>query len=237
MRFRTPLLFSLVAVATFVVPLAAHAAIPFFGPIIPQTGSQASCAGGWGMLITVINNIIELLLTLMIVLVAPLTIAYAGFLLVVNPFNAGAKAQAKGILLNTVIGMVVAFAGWMIVDAVMAVLYHPTDPSLAGTTWSQLITSDSSKPCIELAGSLRQVGPITPAPGVGVTTGVPQVGQARAPCADGNTACSVGAITKGAQALNMSLTDTQKTAMSCIAMTESTGNPYTPDSSSGACGT
>ncbi|MDP1707189.1 MAG: hypothetical protein Q8L30_01380, partial [bacterium] len=93
MRFRTTLFAIFFAVGVFALPLAVHAGVPFFGPIIPPqsvTGIQGSevCAAGWGMLIMVINNIISLLITLAIVFVAPLMIAWAGFLFVVNPVNA-----------------------------------------------------------------------------------------------------------------------------------------------------
>ncbi|KKW43755.1 MAG: hypothetical protein UY97_C0008G0004 [Parcubacteria group bacterium GW2011_GWB1_57_6] len=137
--------------------MAASAAIPFFGPIIPQSTNQ--CAAGWGLIMVVVNNIISFGITLAIVFVAPLMIAYAGFLFVVNPVSAGGKAKAKSILLNTVVGIVVALAGWMIVDAVMAVLYNraatvPGTTTVLGT-WSQLITTGGADICIPLAGSLR----------------------------------------------------------------------------------
>ncbi|MFZ1075183.1 MAG: hypothetical protein WAN50_02310, partial [Minisyncoccia bacterium] len=75
--------------------------------------------------------------------------------LVVNPFNPGAQSTARKILLNIVIGIVVALAGWLIVDAVMAVLYHPSDSTWG--TWSSLITSGGIPPCLPQAGSLYQL--------------------------------------------------------------------------------
>ena len=139
-------------------PLFAHAGgIPFFGPIIPK--ESATCPASWGLVITVINNIITLLITLAIVFVAPLMIAYAGFLFVVNPVNSGGISQAKSILLNTVIGIAVALAGWLIVDAIMAVLYNPT---AVGSTWSSLITSGGTTPCLQVAGSYNPAKPVTP---------------------------------------------------------------------------
>ncbi len=166
MRSRISLFALLLIAGSLALPLAAHAAIPFFGPIIPDAVNR--CAAGWGMLIVVINNIIQLLITLAIVFVAPLMIAWAGFLFVVNPVNAAGKEQAKKILWNTVIGIVIALAGWMIVDAIMAVLYHPSDPKWT-TTWSDLIRGDSSKLCIPLAGSLK---PAVAPPPIAVVPGL-----------------------------------------------------------------
>lgn len=181
MRFRVSLGTLLLVTGSFALPLAAHAGIPFFGPIInqswvdPVTGAQ--CATGWGALITVVNNVIELFLTLAIVFVAPLMIAWAGFLFVVNPVNASGKEQAKKILLNTVIGIIIALAGWMIVDAVMAVLYVGSPGSAAWGTWSSLVTSGNSSPCLQQAGApsgpSAPAAPVTPSPTVSVACPAP----------------------------------------------------------------
>ncbi len=152
MRFRSALLLVSALAGTFALPSATHAAIPFFDPIIPSAINL--CPASWGMVIDVINNLISFLITIAVVFVAPIMIAYAGFLLVVNPFNPGAQSTARKILLNIVIGIVVALAGWLIVDAVMAVLYHPSDSTWG--TWSSLITSGGINPCLIQEGSLGQ---------------------------------------------------------------------------------
>ena len=164
MRSRIPLLVLLFVVGSFALPLLAHAqGIPFFGPIIPKEGLFASCPAGWGMLITVINRIIALLLTIAIVFVAPLMIAYSGFLFVVNPVDSGGIAKAKGILLHTIVGIVIALAGWMIVDAIMAVLYK--SPNGAWGTWSSLITSRGvADDCLQQQGASIQTGHAPPPP-------------------------------------------------------------------------
>lgn len=180
MRSRIPLYALLLVAGSLALPIAAHAAIPFFGPIIPNepitingiASNQNVCAAGWGMLITVFNNIIQLLITLAIVFVAPLMIAWSGFLYVVNPVSPEGVKKAKGILTNTIVGIVIALAGWMIVDAIMVVLYNP-DARNGGTrlgAWSQLIVGSSSGLCIPLAGSLAPA--VAPPPTVGV---VPEV--------------------------------------------------------------
>ena len=93
MRSRAPLIALLFIVGMFVLPLAAHAAIPFFGPIVPDAANR--CAPGWGMVITVINNIIQFLITIAIVFVAPIMIAWSGFLFVVNPVNAAGRNRRR----------------------------------------------------------------------------------------------------------------------------------------------
>lgn len=168
MRFRAHLSSVLFIVVFLAIPIAAQAAIPFFGPIIEKSWNE--CPLGWGAVISVINNIIQLLITIAIVFVAPLMIAWAGFLFVINPVNASGKEDAKKILTNTVVGIVIALSGWLIVDAVMAALY---DRSAVGETWSDLIGSRGFDPCIKVAKSLK---PAAPPSGVEVAPSV--VGEA-----------------------------------------------------------
>ena len=175
MRSRVPLIVILLVAGSLALPLAAQAGIPFFGPIIGNSAGTAlenTCPLGWGYLITVINNIISLLITLAIVFVAPLMIAWAGFLFVVNPVNASGIAQAKKILTNTIVGIVLALAGYMIVAAIMVALYNPDTPIPDGKlgAWSQLITSGGAPICIPLAGSLK---PAVAPPPVTVVPSVP----------------------------------------------------------------
>src|SRR3989338_6894070 len=176
MRSRISIFALLLVFGSVALPLVAHAGgIPFFGPIIPNeqitvngvVTNQNVCAAGWGMLITVINNIISLLLTLAIVFVAPLMIAYAGFLFVVNPVDSSGISKARGILTNTIVGIVIALAGWLIVDAIMVVLYNGSFG-----TWSNLVTSGSSQACLQQQGAPYQSGVITPPPTVGVVCSI-----------------------------------------------------------------
>ncbi len=227
MRSRASLYALLLVAGSLALPLAAHAAIPFFGPIIPQVANQAVCPAGFGMLMIVINNIISFLITIAIVFVAPLMIAYAGFLYVVNPVDPSGISKAKGILWNTIVGIVVALAGWMIVDAVMAVLYNPNARSgtTVLTTWSNLITTGGAPICLPQAGalpgdSLKQSAP-------GVRAGGALSPKATAQCA--SPACSPEAL----QAAGFN--QTQANVMSCIAVTENSGNAT--GCNGNACGT
>lgn len=163
MRFRFPLFALLFIAGSLAVPHLVHAGIPFFGPIIPNNNNV--CPASWGMFITVINNVISLLITIAIVFIAPLMIAWSGFLMVVNQGNAGKIAEAKKILTNTIVGIVISLAAWMIVDAIMAVLYNP---GAAGGTWSTLINSGSVAQCLSQTGANPNdpLNPATTVPGV-----------------------------------------------------------------------
>ncbi len=193
----------------FALPFAAHASIPFFGPIIPSppTGDNV-CPAGWGMVMIVVNNIIELAITLAIVFVAPLMIAYSGFLFVVNPVNPGGRGKAKDILLNTIVGIIIALAGWLIVDAVMAVLYNP---NAAGGTWSSIVTS-SGNPCLMQAGALSQLNEATGANIQGINANGSSVA-----LSFGSGACDPAVL----QQIVPSLTQNQANTFACIAKPES----------------
>ena len=237
MSSRIPLFTLLFVVGQLALPVVAHAGgIPFFGPIIPD-GSNV-CPAGFGLLMIVINNIISFLLTLAIVFIAPLMIAYAGFLYVVNPANPGGIGKAKGILLRVISGIVIALAAWMIVDAVMAVLYNPSTPIAGGTlgTWSSLISGGGAV-CLSQAGAAPGTG-LNQVTGVSFGGGVTTAANGLSQCSSSNPACSPAAL----QAAGF--TPSQANVMSCIAVTESSGNPSLPPyntthpgSNSTACGT
>lgn len=229
MRFaRVTRILIVLVISMLVSPEVTQAGIPFFGPIIPDAVNR--CAAGWGGVMLVINNVISFALTLLIVFIAPLTIAYAGFLYVVNPMNPSGRSKANGILWNTVIGLVVALSAWIMVDALMAVLYRPDNP---GAVWSQLIGSGGQNFCLIQSSALENLDQAKPSQGVtGVTPtgrGVYVDGKSAALCAGDSKVCSPAVL----QAAGF--TPTQAKVMSCIAMTENSGNAI--GCNGNACGT
>lgn len=262
MRSRIPLLALFFVAGSFVIPQFAHAAIPFFGPIVPPpsvSGVAFSdvCPASWSMLIVVINNIVEFLLTLILVFVLPIMIAYSGFLMVVNQGNAAKLSEAKGILTNTIAGVVIALAAWMIVDAVMVALYNPAATS--GTTtlqaWSTLISGNSTDLCLLQKGALPEAGTqpgaapaltVAPAPSGGqpISTVGPNgqpVTVSFAPTQSNATlqagyAAASGYSAQIASACSGSTIPNCTTVMTSLIAAESGGNPATACNSSNACG-
>lgn len=200
------------------IPHLAHAAIPFLGPIVPDTNNL--CADAWGMVIIVVNNLIEFGITLAIVFVAPITIAYAGFLMVTEPMSPGGHTKARDILLNTVVGIVIALAAWLIVDAVMATLTPNGMPF--GENWATIISSNNAPLCIPLPATLNQT-----ASGVGIS-GVSAAGVNYLAPVSGN--CSTSALIS--DGINPAIANT----MSCIAQKESSCNLTASNNSSSAFG-
>jgi len=209
MRSRVLFIASLLVVVVLAIPSVTHAEIPFFRPIIPTDDPR--CAANWTMLIVVINNLISLAITIIIVFIAPIMIAYSGFLFVSNPYNVSGLSQAKSILQNTIVGIVVSLAAWMIVGALMAVLY---DRGSVGQTWETLITG-SGDLCLEIAEVLNQVEP-----GVSIS-GIDASGQAILnfdPNEASSGACSAAALKRAVP----SLTTAEAKTFACLAKYEST---------------
>ncbi|MBU6388569.1 hypothetical protein KGQ72_01695 [Patescibacteria group bacterium] len=212
MRSRIPLFALLFAAGSLALPIAAHASgIPFFGPIIPDSINR--CAAGWGAIILVINNIIRFLVSIAIVFIAPLMIAYAGFLYVVNPVNASGISKAKGILWNTVIGIVIALAGWLIVDAVMSVLYNGNLGA-----WSQIIDW-SGDTCLVQEASLQNLSQVDLS-GAKVTGISANGGKFLSLPTNGD--CTPDSLLQATAGSAYALTQSQANTLSCIAVPEST---------------
>jgi len=196
MRFSRALVFA-TATLPLMLPLVAHAtAIPFFGQIVP-TEAQ-TCAAGFGAFAQVVNNIIAFAITIGIVFVAPLSIAYGGFLYVVNPVNPSGRAKANKILLNTIVGIVIALAAWLIVDVVLTVL-TVTDTKTEGSVdyWSGKLFGDgSAEDCLLTDAQIsNEALNQAPATGPGPTTGscpegYTQNGSSCTSCNEGDTECS-----------------------------------------------
>lgn len=217
-RYDTPMHLRFLVLAlgiAFVVPITTHAAIPFFGPIIPS--GYNVCPASWGLLITVINNIISFLITMAIVFVAPLLIAYAGFLLVINPINGEEISHAKGILWHTILGIVIALAGYLIVSAIMAVLYNP---KTVGKNWNDIIKGNVTDTCLPQAGALPGAGlnqnqlPVTGVSANNALNNPPSTQQA-------GSACDPAAVMAAAATGNYTLSTTQANIFACIAQPES----------------
>lgn len=207
MRVRLPLL--ALAAVVFFMPVAASAGIPFFGPIIPA--AYSTCAASWGMLIWVINNIISFLLTLAIMFVLPLMIAWAGFLYVINPLSPSKREAANSMLWHAIVGIVLSLAAWLIVNAVMVALYNPTSDSKLGA-WYSIVSGNMGDVC------QRQAGVLNPVRG----TGVSATDTLNPPVDKTGAACDPAKLQEAARKGGIVLTPTEANVFACIAKPEST---------------
>lgn len=234
------LAFSLLTVLP--VPAQAAANLPGLDPdfsIVPLECRACPC--GYTGALQLIQNLMNAGIAIGVIAFV-IVIAYAGIMFMVNPTNPEMRSKARGMLINVVVGMIILLTAWLVVDFIMKTLYK--DSSYG--PWNRILSPAAAEAfCIQpmlyqphiggltggllngIVGGQGGTGTI----GTGGGGGAGTVGTARGLCSEGNTACSVSAI----QALGLSTAQAQ--AMSCIAVTESSGNPNTPNSSTGACGT
>lgn len=132
------------------VPSAASAA---FGQIIPEGCYCEDRAPDWGCALQVIQNLINIGIVFG-VLIATLVITYAGALWILNPFRAENRKLGRTLLMNAVIGLIIAAGAWLFVDFLMKTLYNPstTGEGLQGAQfgpWNEILSRDNPRLCIE----------------------------------------------------------------------------------------
>ena len=92
----------------------------------PPGSGLVPCPGGrecdFNQLMELVANVINFILTKLVVPIAAIMFAYAGVQLVFAGGNTEAIGTAKKILLNTVLGLVFAFAAWLIVHLILTTL-------------------------------------------------------------------------------------------------------------------
>jgi hypothetical protein len=74
-------------------------------------------------LMDLVNTVINFILFKMVVPIAAIMFAYAGYLLVTaGGETAGARTKAKSIFTNAIVGLIIAVAAWLIVSTILAIL-------------------------------------------------------------------------------------------------------------------
>ncbi len=145
-----------------------------------------------------------------------LMFAWGGMQMVMSAGNTGAVSAGREKMTNAVIGLVIILGAWLIVDTVLKVV-------MGGNigVWNE----------VECVANPTRTATPPPSAATGLGVGPSGFGKGGAQCADGNTACSPSAL------MNQGFTAVQAQVMSCIAMTESAGNPNAINPKGNACGT
>lgn len=159
MKYLAAILFTFTLLFSAAPAYAADAT--FFGPVIPAEcnceGEGVTSAPGWGCVLQVLQNSLNLAISLSVIL-AVLYIVYSGFLFVVSAGNPSAREGAKTRILNVVVGIVVLLSAWLIVDFIMKKLYVESDDF---GPWNAILQSESGTSyCIQ-----QSAGP-APLPGL-----------------------------------------------------------------------
>jgi hypothetical protein len=88
---------------------------------VMQGGITTTGYAAWGCVIKTLANIVNLAAYLGI-FIAVLIIAYAGFLWVLNPISPENRSQARQILINAAIGLVLTLGAWLLVNTLITLL-------------------------------------------------------------------------------------------------------------------
>lgn len=230
----------MLALLFFISAAPAYAAnLPLLDPTFSIVPTECrACPCGAGGALQLIQNLMNAAISFAVVAFV-LVIVYAGFLLILTPTNPEARSKAKSVLGNAVIGFIIVLSAWIVVDFAMKILY-----SGGGKfgPWNKILVVSDPEKCIQpqkmtgitgLPGLLQGVvNTVTGTSGAGGGGGGGSygVGVTRGLCADTNTACSVSVMK------SEGLNNAQAQAMSCIAVTESGGNPNIGGSGTGAQG-
>lgn len=187
------------------------------------------CAGGSACRVCDLVQLAENIVTWLIgiaIFIAALIVVYVGFLMITGGGEEG-SSLLKETVASIVGGIVILLLAWLIIDTVMKLAIGG---ELQIGPWNKIECVENPEiqaiaNSADGTAAAQQSGEIPPAqPYTGVTGGGEQ-------CATGNTACSVQSLK------DLGYTDQQANVMSCIAMTESTGDPNQVNPNGQACGT
>lgn len=89
--------------------------------LVPCDNTNTSC--DFNQLMNLINTVIKFILFNMVIPIAAIMFAYAGFLMVTAGGEiAHARTKAKSIFTNTLLGLIFAAAAWLIIRTILSIL-------------------------------------------------------------------------------------------------------------------
>ncbi len=153
-----------------ILALAPHqaqaATATFFGPIIPpechcDTGQVS--APDFGCVLATVENAMNFAISIGVIIFV-LVASYAGLLWMFSPMNPHNREMGRGVLMNAVIGLLIALCAWLMVDFIMKTLYNG-----AFGPWNSILGEGDY--C--LAVHTPQAGPAQPTGDVTATRGTP----------------------------------------------------------------
>ncbi|MDQ3075715.1 MAG: hypothetical protein M3Q34_01130 [bacterium] len=87
-----------------------------------ETGGEVINPCGFKHVFKLINGLIDFIFKFMVVPIAAIMFAYAGFLMLFSGGNAGKSEKAKGIFINVAFGLVIAAAAWLIIHTLLDIV-------------------------------------------------------------------------------------------------------------------
>lgn len=125
--------------------VSAQSGLPLFDPewqLVPEASDiDASCPEGaplgFGGVLQLIQNGMNAAISFGII-ICVLVIMGAGILWILTPTNPENHSQAKKILTNAALGLLIILSAWLIVDFVMKLLYNPNIENFG--PWNKILT-------------------------------------------------------------------------------------------------
>jgi hypothetical protein len=100
--------------------------ISFAAEVAPNNGlvtcDNVNTPCNFNSLMDTVNKVITFVLKDMVIPIAAIMFAYAGFLLVTSGGSTENRGKAKRIFTDAVIGLALAVAGWLIISTILAIL-------------------------------------------------------------------------------------------------------------------
>lgn len=122
MNKKSKFLIILLVLAVFSVPVFSFAAQnPPSANLVP-CGTPGANSCGFNDLFTLVNNVINFVLYSMVIPIAAIMFAYAGFELVTSGGSTEKRGIAKKVFTNAVIGLIISAAAWLIVHTILSIL-------------------------------------------------------------------------------------------------------------------
>lgn len=173
--------------------------------LVPCSGASCSTCD----VVKVANGVVGWL-AIALASIGGLVLMFAGVKMVTSAGNMGAIESAKEMMVNVIIGYLILLSAWLVIDTVMKTFVGDEIPGYG--PWNEIECSTSPK------ATPFNVAPSGGGGGGGVAVNPGSLVQ----CPVSNSACSPAAL----QAAGF--TQSQANVMSCIAITESSGDPSKP---------
>ncbi|MEK7572280.1 MAG: hypothetical protein AAB493_00250 [Patescibacteria group bacterium] len=83
---------------------------------------QVSNPCGFNDLLTMVNKVVHFVLFVMVVPIAAILFAYAGFMLITSGGEVGKKKKALSVFWNVGLGLIIAVAAWLIISTILSIV-------------------------------------------------------------------------------------------------------------------
>ncbi len=111
--------------STAVIPPLPTPPKDFSGGLVPCDGSVANPCE-FDQFLKLINTVIDFIFTNLVIPIAAIMFAYAGFELITSGGETSKREKAKGIFTNVAIGLIIAVAAFLIVQTILLIVGYDT---------------------------------------------------------------------------------------------------------------